>query len=190
MDRSNGTRATSPANMSSMRLATMPSVSANGSNPYGGRTVPMVVMSHQYFLTEEIPEVGSLDQGKGLPNCRCCATWTSSYYLRQDKNGLNLGPYERNCKAHWVTPEDPMPDDFSFQLYPDDLERLEWYIEDAMARVPVLGTQGVGRVINGPIPYAPDGLPMIGPMPGVKNAFEAALLHLRHRAGRWCRQGA
>jgi dimethylglycine dehydrogenase len=36
-----------------------------------------------------------------------------------------------------------------------------------------LGTAGVGRNINGPIPYAPDGLPMIGPMPGVKNAFEA-----------------
>ena len=66
-----------------------------------------------------------------------------------------------------------MPDDFSFQLYPDDLERLEWYIEDAMARMPLLGEAGVGRNINGPIPYAPDGLPMIGPMPGVKNAFEA-----------------
>jgi dimethylglycine dehydrogenase len=65
-----------------------------------------------------------------------------------------------------------MPEDFSFQLYPDDLERLEWYIEDAMARVPILGTAGVGRNINGPIPYAPDGLPMVGPMPGVKNAFE------------------
>ncbi|NQZ74367.1 MAG: FAD-dependent oxidoreductase, partial [Dinoroseobacter sp.] len=85
------------------------------------------------------------------------------------------GPYERNCKAHWITPDDPMPDDFSFQLYPDDLERLEWYMEDAMARVPLLGTAGVGRVINGPIPYAPDGLPLIGPMPGVKNAYEACV---------------
>ena len=85
---------------------------------------------------------------------------------------MNLGPYERNCKAHWITPDDPMPEDFSFQLYPDDLERLEWYIEDAMARMPLLGASGVSRNINGPIPYAPDGLPMIGPMPGVPNAFE------------------
>ncbi|MGB7337138.1 MAG: FAD-dependent oxidoreductase [Salaquimonas sp.] len=140
--------------------------------PYGGRTVPMVVMSHQYFLTEEIPELEAWTKEKGhkVPLLRDVDT---SYYLRQDKNGLNLGPYERNCKAHWVTPDDPMPDDFSFQLYPDDLDRLEYYIEDAMARVPILGSQGVGRVINGPIPYAPDGLPMIGPMPGVKNAFEA-----------------
>jgi len=139
--------------------------------PFGGRTVPMVTMSHQYFLTEPIAELEAWTKEKGhkVPLLRDVDT---SYYLRQDKYGLNLGPYERNCKAHWVTPEDPMPEDFSFQLYPDDLERLEWYIEDAMARVPILGTAGVGRNINGPIPYAPDGLPMVGPMPGVKNAFE------------------
>ena len=142
--------------------------------PYGGRTVPMTVMSHQYFLTEEIPELKEWTEtnGRKVPLLRDV---DSSYYLRQDKNGLNLGPYERNCKAHWATPEDPMPDDFSFQLYPDDLERLEWYIEDAMARVPILGSQGVGRVINGPIPYAPDGLPLVGPMPGVKNAYEGCV---------------
>jgi dimethylglycine dehydrogenase len=140
--------------------------------PFGGRTVPMVVMSHQYFLTEEIKEIGEWTKEKGhkLPIIRDVDV---SYYLRQDKNGLNLGPYERNCKAHWVTPQDPMPEDFSFQLYPDDLERLEDYIEDAMERVPALGTAGIGRNINGPIPYAPDGLPMVGPMPGVPNAFEA-----------------
>lgn len=140
--------------------------------PFGGRTVPMVVMSHQYFLTEPIAELEAWtkEQGHKMPMIRDVDI---SYYLRQDKHGLNLGPYERNCKAHWVTPDDPMPEDFSFQLYPDDLERLEFYIEDAMERLPILGTAGVGRNINGPIPYAPDGLPMIGPMPGVKNAFEA-----------------
>ncbi|MBQ0751243.1 MAG: FAD-dependent oxidoreductase [Roseovarius sp.] len=142
--------------------------------PYGGRTVPMMVMSHQYLLTDEIPELEawSRAQGHKLPLLRDV---DSSYYLRQEKYGLNLGPYERNCKAHWVKPEDPMPEDFSFQLYPDDLERLEWYIEDAMARVPLLGEAGISKVINGPIPYAPDGLPLIGPMPGVPNAFEACV---------------
>ncbi|SLN29602.1 4-methylaminobutanoate oxidase (formaldehyde-forming) [Pseudoruegeria aquimaris] len=142
--------------------------------PYGGRTVPMMVMSHQYMLTDEIPEIAewTAANGRKLPLLRDVDT---SYYLRQEKTGLNLGPYERNCKAHWITPDDPMPDDFSFQLYPDDLERLEWYIEDAMARVPLLGQTGINKVINGPIPYAPDGLPLIGPMPGVPNAFEACV---------------
>ncbi|MDW4549082.1 FAD-dependent oxidoreductase [Defluviimonas sp. D31] len=142
--------------------------------PYGGRTVPMMVMSHQYLLSEPVAELEawSKENGRKLPLLRDVDT---SYYLRQEKTGFNLGPYERNCKAHWVTPNDPFPEDFSFQLYPDDLDRLEWYIEDAMARVPLLGSSGISRVINGPIPYAPDGLPLMGPMPGVPNAFEACV---------------
>ena len=139
-----------------------------------GRFVPMVSMSHQYMLTDPIPELeawSAQHRGK-LPLLRDV---DSSYYLRQEKFGLNLGPYERNCRTQWTTPDDPMPEDFSFQLYPDDLDRLEWYIEDAMARVPVLGSAGVNKVINGPIPYTPDGNPLIGPMPGVPNAFEACV---------------
>jgi dimethylglycine dehydrogenase len=141
--------------------------------PFGGRTVPMVVMSHQYLTTEQVPELEewTAEHGK-LPLLRDV---DSSYYLRQEKHGFNLGPYERNCRAHWADPSDPMPDDFSFQLFPDDLDRLEWYISDACARVPLLEKAGVSKVINGPIPYAPDGLPLIGPMPGVKNAFEACV---------------
>ena len=130
----------------------------------------MVTLAHQYLVTEELEELKQRDTL--LPLLR---DPDSSYYLRQEKHGLLLGPYERNCRAHWLDASDPMPDDFSFQLYPDDLERLEWYIEDACARVPLLGTAGITRVINGPIPYAPDGNPLIGPMPGVPNAFEACV---------------
>ncbi len=140
--------------------------------PYGGRMVPAMVMSHQYLLTDEVPEVEawSKENGGKLPLLRDVDI---SYYLRQEKNGFNLGPYEPNCKGEWMTEDDPMPEDFSFQLWNDDLDRIEDIITDAMERVPLMATSGVGRVINGPIPYAPDGLPMIGPMPGVNNAFEA-----------------
>ena len=139
-----------------------------------GRDIPMMVMSHQYILFEEIPELAAWtkENGKKLPLLRDVDT---SYYLRQEKNGMNLGPYERNCRAHWASADDPMPDDFSFQLFPDDLDRLEWYLDDAIRRVPILGTAGLSKVINGPIPYAPDGNPLIGPMPGVPNAFEACV---------------
>ncbi len=142
--------------------------------PFGGRTVPMAVMSHQYLVFEEVPAVRAWSEGAGhkLPLLRDVDV---SYYLRQEKYGFNLGPYERNCRPHWVTPDDPLPEDFSFQLYPDDLDRLEPYVADAMARVPVLGEAGLAKVINGPIPYAPDGNPLIGPMPGVPNAFEACV---------------
>jgi len=138
------------------------------------RDIPMMVMSHQYILFEEIPELAAWTKevGHKLPLLRDVDT---SYYLRQEKHGMNLGPYERNCRAHWATPDDRMPDDFSFQLFPDDLERLEWYLDDAVRRVPILGTAGLSKIINGPIPYAPDGNPLIGPMPGVPNAYEACV---------------
>ena len=139
-----------------------------------GRDVPMMVMSHQYMLFDNVPEIEawSREAGHKLPLLRDV---DSSYYLRQEKYGFNLGPYERNCKAAWVTSDDPMPDDFSFQLYPDDLDRLEWHIGDAMARVPLLEKAPLVKNINGPIPYTPDGNPLIGPMPGVPNAFEACV---------------
>ncbi len=142
--------------------------------PYGGRTVPMMVMSHQYLLTEQIPEIEAhvKETGKKLPLIRDVDV---SYYLRQEKNGYNLGPYEPNCRAHWVTKDDPMPEDFSFQLWQEDLDRIEDIVTDAMERVPLMANSGVSSVINGPIPYAPDGLPLMGPMPGVKNAFEACV---------------
>lgn len=135
-----------------------------------GREIPQVTMAHQYLITEEIPELKARETM--LPLLR---DPDSSYYLRQEKHGLMLGPYEENCRAHWLDDKDPMPADFSFQLYEDDLERIEWHIEDACARVPLLGSVGVTRAINGPIPYAPDGNPLIGPMPGVPNAFEACV---------------
>lgn len=136
-----------------------------------GRNVPCVTVAHQYLVTEDIPALA--DRGSPLPLLR---DPDSSYYLRQEGKGLLLGPYEKeNCRTHWETADDPMPDDFSFQLYPDDLDRIEWYIGDACERVPLLGEAGITRVVNGPIPYTPDGVPLIGPMPGVPNAFEACV---------------
>jgi dimethylglycine dehydrogenase len=137
-----------------------------------GRDVPMMTMSHQYLVFDAIPELEawSKEAGRKLPLLRDVDV---SYYLRQEKFGMNLGPYEPDCRAHWVTPEDPMPEDFSFQLFPDDLERIAPIVEDAMRRVPILEGAGLQRVINGPIPYAPDGNPLLGPMPGVPDAYEA-----------------
>ncbi len=63
------------------------------------------------------------------------------------------------------------PRNFANELYPDELDRLESYIEQAVARVPALGSVGLQRVINGPIPYSPDGNPYLGPIFGLENAF-------------------
>ena len=56
-------------------------------------------------------------------------------------------------------------------MFDDDTGRLEDYIAAACARVPILGTAGIKTVINGPIPYAPDGNPLVGPAPGLPGFF-------------------
>ena len=90
----------------------------------------------------------------------------TSYYLRQERNSYILGPYEWKATAMW---RDGIPDEFANMLWGEDLERLETQILDAGERVPVLGEAGIARVVNGPIPYAPDGNPYMGPERGLRN---------------------
>jgi len=131
-----------------------------------GRHLPIAVMSHQYLVTEDVPELAGHTESAGrLPLLRDPDT---SYYLRQERGGFILGPYEWKATPMWL---DGMPDDFANQLWNDDFERLEAYIEDAMARVPALARAGIKRGVNGPIPYSPDGNPYIGPEPGLRNFF-------------------
>jgi len=129
-----------------------------------GRHLPTVVMSHQYLVTEDVPELMARGEAR-LPLLRDPDT---SYYLRQEREGFILGPYEWKATPMWL---DGMPDDFANQLWNDDFERLEKYIEEAMARVPALSRAGIKRGVNGPIPYSPDGNPYIGPEPGLRNFF-------------------
>ena len=129
-----------------------------------GEYLPMVTLSHQYLLTEDIPELIARGRER-LPLVRDPDV---SYYLRQERHGLLLGPYESRGQAHWL---EGLPGEFAHQLFADDLPRIEHYIEAACARVPILGSVGVKRVINGPIPYAPDGNPLMGPAAERRNFF-------------------
>jgi dimethylglycine dehydrogenase len=129
-----------------------------------GQYLPVVAMSHQYLVTESIPALAA--RPEKLPLLRDPDV---SYYLRQERDGLLLGPYEGQATPHWL---DGIPEEFANQLYPDALDRLESYIEQAIGRMPILGTVGVQRVINGPIPYSPDGNPYIGPAHGLTNFYQ------------------
>lgn len=130
-----------------------------------GRELPTVAMSHQYLVTEDAPELRAREQR--LPLLRDPDV---SYYLRQEGHGFVLGPYEWQATPMWL---DGVPEHFAHELWPDDLGRLETYIEAACARVPALARAGVRRVVNGPIPYSPDGNPYLGPAHGLRGFFHA-----------------
>jgi len=124
---------------------------------------PVASMEHQYFLTEEIPAIR--DAGHRMPLLRCPI---SDYYSRQEKNGLLVGFYEQDCKTWGMDGIDPK---FTNALCPDDLDRVTDVLEGAIARMPVLAETGIHTIVNGPITYTIDGAPLVGPIPGKRNAY-------------------
>ncbi len=60
---------------------------------------------------------------------------------------------------------------FTSALCPDDLDRVTDVLEGAFARMPALMETGIREVVNGPITYTIDGAPLVGPIPGKRNAF-------------------
>jgi len=124
---------------------------------------PVTSMEHQYFVTEDIPAI--VEAGHRMPLIRCPI---SDYYCRQEKNGLLIGFYEQGCKTWGMDGIDPH---FVNALCPDDLDRITDVLEGAFARMPALTEVGIKNVVNGPITYTIDGAPLVGPIPGKRNAF-------------------
>ncbi len=130
-----------------------------------GLDIPVIPVEHQYIVTEAHPALIERHE-KGLPEMGVLRESDASYYMREENQGLILGPYEAGAPACLV---DGVPEDFENDLFPADLDRLEPHIQAAIKRVPIFGEAGVKEVINGPIAYTPDGNPIIGPAWGLRN---------------------
>lgn len=130
-----------------------------------GLTVPVVPVEHQYIVTEPHPAIVER-KAKGLPEMGVLRESDSSWYMREENGGLLLGPYEIGAPVCY---QDGPSDESEYELFQEDLERLMPYIETAIARVPAFGEVGIKKVYNGAIAYTPDGNPIIGPAPGLKN---------------------
>ena len=124
---------------------------------------PVASVENQFMLTEPIPEIEALDFR--VPLIRCP---TDDFYSRQEKNGLLVGFYEQDCRAWGLGGIDP---NFTMALCPDDLDRVIDVMDGALQRLPCLVNAGIHSIINGPITYTPDGLPLIGRIPGKRNAY-------------------
>ena len=124
---------------------------------------PVTSMEHMYFLTESIPEIEALDFR--LPVIRDPG---GDFYSRQEKMGLLVGVYEQGCRPFGMEGIDP---GFTQSLCPSDLDRCLDNMERIFERLPALAGTGIHTVINGPITYTIDGAPLVGPVPGVRNAY-------------------
>jgi dimethylglycine dehydrogenase len=132
-----------------------------------GINVPVIPVEHQYIVTEAHPAILKR-KAEGLPEMGVLRESDSSWYMREEAGGLLLGPYEKGAPACYV---DGPSADSEYELFPEDLDRLAPYIETAITRVPAFGEIGVKKVYNGAIAYTPDGSPIIGPAPGLRNLW-------------------
>jgi dimethylglycine dehydrogenase len=130
-----------------------------------GLNVPVIPVEHQYIVTEPHPAIQAR-KARGLPEMGVLRESDSSWYMREEAGGLLLGPYEVGAPACYL---DGPSSGSEYELFQEDLERLGPYIETAIARVPAFGEVGVKKVYNGAIAYTPDGSPIVGPAPGVRN---------------------
>ncbi|MEO1191807.1 MAG: FAD-dependent oxidoreductase [Pseudomonadota bacterium] len=132
-----------------------------------GFNLPSVPVLHQYLVTDRIAAVAERKE-KGLAELPIIRDPEESWYVRQERDGLILGPYEKDAQIWSV---DGVPPEFGAELLPPDLERIEPIIEAAMARIPALGEGGIKSVINGPITFTPDANPLIGPAFGLEGVW-------------------
>jgi dimethylglycine dehydrogenase len=132
-----------------------------------GIEVPAIPVEHQYIVYDESPELKSY-RAKGGRELAVLREPDQSYYLREERMGWILGPYEQGAPARFA---DGVPDWFGRSLFEADLDRLLPHVEAAVRRVPALENCGIKDVVNGPISYTPDGSPLIGPAWTVPNVW-------------------
>jgi dimethylglycine dehydrogenase len=132
-----------------------------------GLNVPSIPVEHQYIVYDESPELKSYRKSGGR-ELAVLRESDQSYYLREERMGWILGPYEAGAPARFA---EGVPDWFGKSLFEGDLERLLPHVEAAQRRVPSLATCGIKDIVNGPIAYSPDGSPLIGPAWGARNVW-------------------
>ncbi|MCC5989384.1 MAG: GcvT family protein [Pararhodobacter sp.] len=134
-----------------------------------GLELPVLAMEHMYLLTEPMPEVIEFNESTGRELIHVI-DFKGEIYTRQEGQGILLGTYEKAAKP-WSPINTPW--DFGHELLPPDLDRIAPSLEVGFRHFPPYERAGIKQVINGPFTFAPDGNPLVGPVPGLTNYWSA-----------------
>jgi dimethylglycine dehydrogenase len=130
-----------------------------------GLNLPVQPMEHHYLITEAIPEIEAREER--LP---AGIDYEGNIYFRQEGNGMLLGTYE-SVATPWSVAGTPQ--NFGHELLDPQLDNIAERLELGFERIPALAEAGIKDIINGPFTFGPDGNPMIGPVPGMRNYWAA-----------------
>ena len=131
-----------------------------------GVNIPLQAAEHYYLITEPVEGVH--------PDLPIIEDFGRYSYFREEVGGLLVGFFEP-VAAPWGV--NGIPKDFTFGEINPDWDRMMPYIEIAMERVPIVKETGIHKFFCGPESFTPDGGPMIGEAPELKNYFVAAGLN-------------
>jgi dimethylglycine dehydrogenase len=134
-----------------------------------GIKIPAIPVEHQFIVTEPDPALVEYRKNGGAEH-PVLRDADAKWYVREERGGWILGPYERNAPARF---QYGVPDSFRADLFPLDLERIEEEYMSMIHRLPSSETVGLKDDFNGPICYTPDGNPLVGPAPGLRNMWLA-----------------
>ena len=134
-----------------------------------GLELPILAMEHMYMLTEDMPEVKEFNDATGKEVLHV-VDFDGELYLRQERGGMLMGTYEKAC-VPWSERETPW--DFGHELLEPDIERIAPSLEVGFKHFPAFEKAGIRRIINGPFTFAPDGNPLVGPIQGLTNFWNA-----------------
>ncbi|MCC5974856.1 MAG: FAD-dependent oxidoreductase [Rubellimicrobium sp.] len=133
-----------------------------------GIRIPAIPVEHQYIVTE--PDPALVEWRKDNPQHPVLRDADAKWYVREERGGWILGPYEQGAPARF---EHGVPDSFRADLFPLDLDRIEGEYMSFIHRIPSSENVGLKDDFNGPICYTPDGNPLVGPAPGLRNMWLA-----------------
>ncbi len=133
-----------------------------------GIKIPAIPVEHQFIVTE--PDPALVDYRKTHGEHPVLRDADAKWYVREERGGWILGPYEDGAPSRFAH---GVPDGFRADLFPLDLERIEEEYLSMIHRIPSSEMAGLKDDFNGPICYTPDGNPLIGPAPGLRNMWLA-----------------
>lgn len=125
-----------------------------------GINVPLQACEHFYIVSEPID---------GLTRMPVLRVPDECAYYKEDAGKIMLGAFEPVSK-----PWGPIPDDFEFDQLPEDFDHFEPILEQAVNRMPMLGSAGIHTFFNGPESFTPDDAYHLGLAPEMDNVWVAA----------------
>jgi 4-methylaminobutanoate oxidase (formaldehyde-forming) len=127
-----------------------------------GVTIPLHAAEHMYIVTRPL----GLD-----PDLPVMRDHDNRVYFKEEVRGLLMGGFEAAAKPWGM---DGIPDNFAFQMLPEDWEQFQPLMEGALRRCPLLEEAEVSQFMNGPESFTIDGNFVMGEAPGLAGYFVAA----------------